>query len=264
MLNMIKAVLIDLSGTLHIDNQIIPGAIEALKLLRKSDLKIKFVTNTTKESKNILYNRLQKLGFDVQLDEIHTSLIAARKVIDEKKLNPLLLVSKEALEDFEGLNYESNHNAVVIGLAPSEFHYDKLNQAFRLLLDGAPLIAIHAGKYYKRPDGLALGPGCFVKGLEYSAKCTAQVIGKPTEGFFKSAVDNIQPSECVMIGDDVTDDIDGAQKIGMKGILVQTGKYQSGDEAKINPAPWNTVPSFVEAVQKLLGHNENIKTKKST
>lgn len=33
MLKMIRAVLIDLSGTLHIDNQAIPGCIEALKKL---------------------------------------------------------------------------------------------------------------------------------------------------------------------------------------------------------------------------------------
>lgn len=31
MSNKIKAILIDLSGTLHIDNNVIPGAIEALK-----------------------------------------------------------------------------------------------------------------------------------------------------------------------------------------------------------------------------------------
>lgn len=64
------------------------------------------------------------------------------------------------------------------------------------------LIAIHEGKYYKRKDGLALGPGCFVKGMEYSAGTKSVVIGKPNEYFFKSAVtDDIRMDECVMIGD---------------------------------------------------------------
>lgn len=31
----------------------------------------------------------------------------------------------------------------------------------RLILSGAPLIAIHKGRYYKRKDGLALGPGMY-------------------------------------------------------------------------------------------------------
>lgn len=51
---------------------------------------------------------------------------------------------------------------------------------------------------------------------------------------------------------DVTDDIKGALDAGLKGILVQTGKYKTGDESKITPAPTFVVPSFVEAVKKVL------------
>lgn len=72
---------------------------------------------------------------------------------------------------------------------------------FRCLLDGAQLIAIHAGKYYKRSDGLALGPGCFVKGLEYSAQCKAELVGKPNANFFISALNGIPAEAAVMIGD---------------------------------------------------------------
>lgn len=251
---MIRAVLIDLSGTLHIDNNAIPGAVEALNKLRQTDVSIKFVTNTTKESKNFLYNRLTSLGFTIDKSEIFSSLSAARSLIVDRQLKPLLLLSPEALEDFEGLSCEEcdKPNAVVIGLAPNEFHYNKLNEAFRHLLDGAQLIAIHAGKYYKRNDGLALGPGCFVKGLEYSSQCKAEVVGKPNEDFFKNALGNVPPAEAVMIGDDVTDDIQGAMNAGLMGYLVQTGKYQQGDEEKIGKAPTAVVPSFVEAVDRIL------------
>lgn len=33
-----------------------------------------------------------------------------------------------------------------------------------------------------------------------------------------------------MIGDDVLQDVGGAQGVGMQSILVQTGKYRPGDE----------------------------------
>lgn len=69
------------------------------------------------------------------------------------------------------------------------------------MLDGAQLIGIHAGKYYKRPDGLALGPGMFVKGLEYAANCQATIVGKPNKAFFLSAIGELKPEEVVMIGD---------------------------------------------------------------
>lgn len=65
------------------------------------------------------------------------------------------------------------------------------------------MIAIHEGKYYKtQQSGLALGPGCFVRGLEYAANCKATVVGKPNEYFFRNAVPkDVNMEECVMIGD---------------------------------------------------------------
>lgn len=53
-----------------------------------------------------------------------------------------------------------------------------------MILDGAPLIAIHKARYYKRNDGLALGPGPFVTGLEYATDCESTVVGKPEQTFF--------------------------------------------------------------------------------
>ncbi|XP_050304037.1 haloacid dehalogenase-like hydrolase domain-containing protein 2 [Anthonomus grandis grandis] len=252
---MIKEVLIDLSGTLHIENQAIPGAIEALKRLLQNDLRVKFVTNTTKESKRILHDRLISLGFEVQKKDILSSLGACRQLIEKNKFKPMLMVAPEALEDFEGLGCPENEtpDAVVIGLAPTEFHYERLNEAFRHLQNGAKLIAIHAGKYYKTSDGMSLGPGCFVKGLEYSAQCSAILVGKPNKLFFQSALSTaISPSEAVMIGDDVTDDIKGAMDAGLLGYLVKTGKYREGDEQKICPKPTAVFPSFVEAVDSII------------
>ncbi|CAG9763167.1 unnamed protein product [Ceutorhynchus assimilis] len=253
---MIKAVLIDLSGTLHIENHAIPGAVEALKRLMKQNLKIKFVTNTTKESKNTLHKRLLSLGFDVDKNDILSSLGACRNLIEKNKLKPMLMVAPEALEDFQGLACQPHEtpDSVVIGLAPTEFHYDRLNEAFRYLQNGAQLIAIHAGKYYKAPDGLSLGPGCFVKGLEYAAQCSATLVGKPNKLFFQAALDDISPSQAVMIGDDVTDDVKGAIEAGLKGYLVKTGKYRAGDENLISPIkPTGVYPSFVEAVDDIIG-----------
>lgn len=52
-------------------------------------------------------------------------------------------------------------NSVVIGLAPSMFHYDKLTEAFNLLKMGAELIAINKSRYFQSDDGLVLGSGTF-------------------------------------------------------------------------------------------------------
>ncbi|CAK6447967.1 unnamed protein product [Pipistrellus nathusii] len=251
----LKAVLVDLSGTIHVEDTALPGAQEALKRLRAASLTVRFVTNTTKESKRDLLARLKKLEFDISEDEIFTSMIAARNLLEEKQVRPMLLVHDQALADFKGIQTR-DPNAVVIGLAPEHFHYQTLNEAFRLILNGAPLIAIHKSKYYKKIDGLALGPGPFVTALEYATDTEAIVVGKPEKTFFLEALrgTGCEPEEAIMIGDDYKVDVGGAQDVGMLGILVKTGKYRPGDEEKISPPPYLTCESFLHAVDHILQH----------
>ncbi|XP_033100618.1 haloacid dehalogenase-like hydrolase domain-containing protein 2 [Anneissia japonica] len=249
----LKAVLVDLSGTLHVEDYVIPGAIQAVQRLKDSSLHVLFVTNTTKESKRRLYERMQRFGFNVHKHELFTSLTAARQLVENQNLRPMLLLDDCALEDFEGISQE-NPNAVLVGLAPQHFNYEKLNSAFSLLMEGHPLIAVHKARYFKRPDGLALGPGGFVEGLEYASGTRATVVGKPRESFFLSALKTIdcKPEEAVMIGDDVIGDVEGANKIGMKGILVKTGKYRVGDENKIDQIQSTACDDIGSAVDLIL------------
>ncbi|XP_033725496.1 haloacid dehalogenase-like hydrolase domain-containing protein 2 [Pecten maximus] len=249
----VRTVLVDLSGTLHVDSDEIPGSIAAISRLSQSGINIKFVTNTTKESKQCLLDRLTSIGFQVQPSQIYTSLTAARHLIERMGVRPFLMLDQRALEDFADLD-TTNPNAVVIGLAPDDFNYQTMNKAFRLILDGAALVAIHKARYYKRTDGLALGPGPFVTALEHATDTKAEVVGKPEKSFFLSAIEefNCQPEECVMIGDDVRDDIGGAIATGMLGILVKTGKYRDGDENNIDPKPTYTATNFSGAVDYVL------------
>ncbi|KAK0410341.1 hypothetical protein QR680_005075 [Steinernema hermaphroditum] len=245
--------MIDLSGTLHVAKSQTPGAVEALKKLRASQRfspKILFVTNTTKESINVLHNRLTSIGFDIQKNEIFTSLLAARRKIENENLRPMLMLEEEAMEDFAGIDV-SNPNAVVVGLSPSQFHFERMNEAFRLLLAGAKFVAVHKGRYYKREDGLSLGPGPFVEALEYATDKKASVVGKPEIAFFHSALEFVGAMEAVMIGDDVRDDVCGAINAGFKAILVRTGKYRPDDELLIPESERHCVDNFAEAVELL-------------
>lgn len=100
--------------------------------LRATNIKIKFVTNTTKESKRVLHERLKRIGFGIDREEIFTSLTAARQLIDQRNLRPYMLVADAAKEDFDGVSCE-NENAVLVGLAPEYFNYEHMTAAFRLV-----------------------------------------------------------------------------------------------------------------------------------
>ncbi len=97
------AVLIDLGGTLHVEGCAIPGSVAALQRLRMlRGVALRFVTNTTRESHRMVEERLQSMGFSIRSEEIFTSLSAARRLVEDRKLRPLLLLEQGTMEDFAG------------------------------------------------------------------------------------------------------------------------------------------------------------------
>ena len=161
MANAPKALLIDLSGTIHIDDTGIPGAIHAIQRLKDAKFPHLFVTNTSKESQNRVSKRLDQIGFNIETKQIFSSLSAARHLIDERKLKPLLILEDAALEDFSDLCFApQNVDSIVVGLAPSKFNHEHLSAAFRIIKERkAPLIAINKARYFASKDGLKLGAG---------------------------------------------------------------------------------------------------------
>ncbi|MEJ2137830.1 MAG: HAD-IA family hydrolase, partial [Gammaproteobacteria bacterium] len=91
--------------------------------------------------------------------------------------------------------------------------------------------ALGMTRYWKAADGFRLDVAPFVKALEYAADCEAVVLGKPSADFFAIALRAIgcERGETLMIGDDISGDVSGAQKAGLKAALVRTGKFRERD-----------------------------------
>ena len=77
-----------------------------LSRLRDAGIEVKFVTNTSKESLRDIYERMTKLNFNIRKEEIFTSLTAARKLVDARKIRPFLVLAESAMEDFEGILFK--------------------------------------------------------------------------------------------------------------------------------------------------------------
>lgn len=121
--------------------------------LRSIDaVRVRFVTNTTKESKETLLRRLHRIGFSsISKDDMFTSLSAAVQFVKTNNLKPFYLLTEDAKSDFIEGNAEAaasvasvasvavsttneldgSENAVVVGLAPDKFVYESINKAFR-------------------------------------------------------------------------------------------------------------------------------------
>jgi HAD-hyrolase-like len=93
-----------------------------------------------------------------------------------------------------------------------------------------------------------LDAGVFVAGLEYAAGVEAEVIGKPSRAYFEAALAELgaEPQDAFMVGDDVESDVGGAKAIGMRGVLVRTGKFEEETLAAADPQPDAVIDSIAD------------------
>jgi ribonucleotide monophosphatase NagD (HAD superfamily) len=98
-------------------------------------------------------------------------------------------------------------------------------------MDGAELVGMHRNLYWKTSDGLELDGGAYIAGLEEAAGVSATICGKPSAEYFAAAVGQLglAPERVAMVGDDIVNDVLGAQDAGLTGILVRTGKFRETD-----------------------------------
>src|SRR5258708_39697181 len=114
-----------------------------------------------------------------------------------------------------------------------------MNHAFRMLMNGAILLAMHMNLYWRTSEGLRLDSGPYIRALEFASGKQAIVLGKPNSAFFEQALHSvgIAAQEAIMVGDDIENDIGGAQQVGIRGVLVCTGKHNTDSPLleKIHP-----------------------------
>lgn len=225
-----KAFLIDMDGTLYFKGEPCLDAIDVVNYLRQENYQLRFLTNTTAKTPKMLHAQMQALGFDIYEDEIFNATYACRQYLRSQPEASCHFMVDDAVKAFfkEMPIDDEAPDFVVVGDYGEKFDFHALNHAFRLLMNGAELIALQKGLYWFSSEGMFLDCGAFVTLLEAAAGKTAKIMGKPNETFFKIALESLQcsPSEAIVVGDDITSDIVGADRMRMRSILVKTGKFK--------------------------------------
>jgi HAD superfamily hydrolase (TIGR01458 family) len=246
-----QAVLLDIDGVLTVSWQPIPGASSAVEQIRDLGWKVAFVTNTTSTPRRGIAERLQAAGFGVAVEEIFTAPRATATYLQAHHPGArcLLVNSGSVEDDLEGIVIAADRIEVVVtGGAGPEVGYDSLNQAYRALLAGAPLVAMHRNFNWETRDGLQLDMGVLIAGLEQATGTVATVVGKSAAAYFEAILAHlgVQPDEALMVGDDLEADIGGSQAVGIRGVLVRTGKFRPEGLGGLEELPHDIIDSIAD------------------
>lgn len=241
----VKGFLIDLDGVVYQNSQAIPGAIDTLKWLAEKQIPHLFVTNTTSKPRAAIVDKLQAMGLAIVPERIMTPVLAAVDYLSGKSNKHIIAYVVEPTKaDLTTLTVwqegdQTPPKAVLMGDIGEQWNFAKLNQAFTQLMANpeSELIALGMTRYFRGANGLQLDVGPFVQALAYATGRQPVVMGKPAPEFFLQACKQLQlePASVCMIGDDARSDVVAAQAAGLKGALVQTGKFQPTDLEQTQP-----------------------------
>jgi HAD superfamily hydrolase (TIGR01458 family) len=227
------AILMDIDGVLHVSGEPIPGAVAAVRRLRDDGHRLRFVTNNTVRSRARLAEELRALGIELADEELQTTPRAAAHALRGRRV--LALTMQAIVEDMEGVELVGEGaEAVLLGGADETeetgrvFSYMNLARAFAELEGGAELYCLHKNRWWQTARGPLLDAGVFVAGLEYAAGLESTVLGKPSAAYFAAALEALDADaeRTWMVGDDIETDIAGAQRFGLRTVLVRTGKFR--------------------------------------
>ena len=227
------AILLDVDGVFHVSHEPIAGGAQAVKRLREDGHRLRFVTNSTTQTRAALTEELRAMGIELDEEELQTTPRAAAATLAGRRV--LALTMHAIVGEFEGVELVGEDaEAVLIGGADETpetnlvFSYMNLARAFHELEAGAELYCLHKNRWWQTKNGPALDAGAFVAGLEYATQMEATVLGKPSTAYFEAALKALDADAGMtwMVGDDIESDIAGAQAHGLRTILVRTGKFR--------------------------------------
>jgi len=264
----VRALLLDLDGVIVLKGELLPGAREAIARLEERGIPYRIVTNTSLISRASLARWSERLGAPIPAARIMSAVSAsAAYTRHHYPGGPLFVIaSTDALTEFAGQRLLTAEEAdaraaraaaVVMGDAPEAITFDNLNRAFRLVRGGAELIGMHRNPWWLTPAGPTLDSGALVTGLEFATERSARILGKPAPAFFREAVaelaDDVRRAsgrrlvrrEIAMVGDDLRTDVRAAQRIGLRGILVLSGKHGRAEMAAAATGPRSVRPDGV-------------------
>ncbi|MBP2026607.1 HAD superfamily hydrolase (TIGR01457 family) [Acetoanaerobium pronyense] len=231
--------LLDMDGTIFLGNELIEGAVDFLRAIKKSGRRYIFLTNNSSKSKSIYVEKLRNLGIDADKEEIFTSGEATTRYLKRQhKGAKVYLLGTPALEEefisegFEVIKERGQDiDFVVLGF-DTTLTYEKLWGACEYISKGVEYIATHPDFNCPLPQGAFMpDAGAMAALIEASTGKKPKVIGKPNKEVVESISDKygLDKSTMVMVGDRLYTDVQTGINAGITSVVVFSGETKEFD-----------------------------------
>ena len=227
---------IDVQGTLIDDNkQPINGAINFIDELNIENIPYIVVTNNTKQESENFLKYLNSIGLSIPRKKYLDPLMVLEKHLTSKNL--LVFGTDNFLSVLTDRGYiidSQNPDVLLLGVK-NNYTFEEFSIILETILNNKDiqLIGMHGTSIYLKNGKRYPGVGAILEMIKYATGQSYQIIGKPSNIFYYEALNKMGESsfkKITMISDDLKGDLVGAKNLGMKTVLVLSGKIKTVDE----------------------------------
>ena len=230
---MIKAILLDLDGTVYNGNTIIDGADKAIENMRKNGIHVYFCTNNSSLIPHSIMDKLKGMKIECEEEDVLTSGKAALGYIKRNKLKKVFISGSDELKNWFKENKvdicnENHAETLVIGM-DSKFDYEKMTKGIRAAINSKTIIVCNQDRIFMKEDGVYPGCGGMTSSISYcSGKEPDVIIGKPNVFMIRELAEDrgYSKDELLVIGDSDVD-VKMAADYGCRSLLIgKTGEHR--------------------------------------
>ncbi|MCA8903868.1 MAG: HAD-IIA family hydrolase [Hyphomonas sp.] len=234
------AFLLDMDGVLYRGDRVIDGAREFMAAI--ADRPHAFLTNNSSLPPERFQARLHRLGLlPAPAAPLITSALATAEHL--QRTHPgfrYFAVGGEGLHaalNAVGEPSDEDADYVIIGEGDG-LDYATLTRGGNMLIRGSRLVVTNPDSNVDDGSRVLPGGGALVAPFEVMSGQQALVIGKPEPALYEAGMRALgsTPKNTIMVGDRPDTDIAGAARLGMRTLLVRTGRF-GPDAAYPNDLP---------------------------
>ena len=234
----VKCFLLDMDGTIYLDDQPFEGAVEAVERMKKRGT-VLFLTNNSSRTADEYVAKLNALGFSADKSNVYTSSMAAVQYLNARYggARTYVFANDAVKREFAsaGINCVDDNPQIALIAFNTSFYYDELEKLCNFIREGVPYICTHDDINCPTVRGYKPDVGSYIALIEKSTGIKPlAVCGKPyaVMGNCIKSRYSLQPMQIAMFGDRLATDIRFGCTNNFVTTLVLTGEATEDDAKK--------------------------------